>query len=88
MSLKRKRFSVVEKYAILKEIDAGAKRAHLEQKHGISHGTLAGFLKNRMQIDTTMTSAANLDSKSCKTSRYPEIDEALLQWFKRVIHGL
>ena len=88
MSLKRKSFSVVEKYAILKEIDAGAKHAHLEQKHGISHGILAGFLKNRMQIDTTMTSAANLDSKSCKTSRYPEIDEALLQWFKRVIHGL
>ena len=54
--MKRKRFSVAEKYVILKEIDAGAKRAHLEQKHGISHGTLAGFLKNRMQIDTAVTS--------------------------------
>ena len=70
MSLKQKHFSVAEKYAILKEIDAGAKRAHLEHKHGISQGTLARFLKNRMQIDTAMTSAANLESKSCKTSRY------------------
>ena len=42
---KRKRFSFAEKYEILKELDAGVKRPFLEQKHGISHGTLVGFLK-------------------------------------------
>ena len=42
---KRKRFSFAEKYEILKEFHAGVKR-FLERKHGISHGTLTGFLKS------------------------------------------
>ncbi|KAI6661981.1 Tigger transposable element derived 6-like protein [Oopsacas minuta] len=79
---KRKRFSFAEKYKILKELDAGAKRPFLEQKHGISHGTLAGFLKDRAIIETSIASASNLDSKSTKLSRYPEIDTALLEWFR------
>ena len=66
----------------MKELDAGAKRPFLEQKHGISHGTLAGFLKNRAMIETSIASASNLDSESTKLSRYPEIDTALLEWFR------
>ena len=79
---KRKRFSFAKKYEILKELDAGAKRPFLVQKHEISHGTLAGFLKNRAMIETFIASASNLDSKSTKLSRYPEIDTALLEWFR------
>ncbi|KAI6648126.1 Tigger transposable element-derived protein 6-like [Oopsacas minuta] len=79
---KRKRFSFAEKYKILKELGAGAKRPFLKQKHGISHGTLAGFLKDRVMIETSIASASNHDSKSTKLSRYPEIDTALLEWFR------
>ena len=42
---KRKRFSFAEKYEILKELDAGAKRPFLERKHSISHGTPSWFLE-------------------------------------------
>ena len=71
-----------EKYEILKELDAGAKRSFLERKHGISYGTLAGFLNNRATIEASIASASNLDSKSTKLSLYPEIDTALLEWFR------
>ena len=76
---KRKRFSFAEKYEILKELDAGAKRPFLERKHGISHGTLAGFLTS---IEASISTASNLGSKSTKLSRYPEIEAALLEWFR------
>ena len=79
---KRKRFSFAEKYEILKELDAGVKRPFLEQKHGISHGTLAGFLKNRATIEASIATGTNLDWKSTKLSRYPEIDAVLFEWFR------
>ena len=54
----------------------------MEHKHGISHGTLAGFLKNRATIEASIATGTNLDWKSTKLSRYPEIDAVLLEWFR------
>ena len=53
-SWQTERFSFAEKYEILKELDAGVKRQFLEEKHGISHGALAGFLKNRATIEASI----------------------------------
>ena len=47
---KRKRFSCAEKYAILQELDKGVKRTFVQEKYGVAHGTLAGFIKNREEI--------------------------------------
>ena len=66
---KRKRFSFAEKYEILKELDAVAKRPFLDRKHGFS-------------IQASIASASNLCSKRTELSRYPEIDAALLEWFR------
>ena len=44
---KRKRFSFAEKYEILQELDKGAKRTFVQEKYGVAHGTLAGFIKKR-----------------------------------------
>ena len=43
---KRKRFSFADKYEILQELDKGAKRTFVQEKYGVAHGTLAGFIKN------------------------------------------
>ena len=48
---KRKRFSFAEKYEILQELDKGAKRTFVQEKYGVAHGTLAGFIKKREEID-------------------------------------
>ena len=48
---KRKRFSFAEKYEILQELDKGAKRTFVQEKYGVAHGTLAGFIKKREKID-------------------------------------
>ena len=79
---KRKCFSIAEKYEILKELNGGAKRVFLHNKHGISYGTLSGFINNRPQIEAAVTSSTSLNSESSKQCRHPEIDAALLQWFR------
>ena len=48
---KQKRFSFAEKYEILQELDKGAKRTFAQEKYGVAHGTLAGFIKKSEEID-------------------------------------
>ena len=75
---KRKRFSYAEKYAILQELDKGAKRTFVQEKYGVAHGTLAGFIKNREEIVAKVKKATSMDAKSSRQSSFPELDEALL----------
>ena len=83
-AMKRKRFSYGEKYRILAEFDQGAKRSFLQEKYGLPHGTLAGIIKKRREIEARIRSTDGLQSKSSKQSRYPDVDSALVRWFRSV----
>ena len=83
-SRERKRFTFQEKHLILLELDRGAKRADLEVKHGISHGTLSGFIKDRKKIEEAVSCSYTVKSKSSKQGKFVEVDTALLEWFRQI----
>ena len=59
---KRKRFSFAEKYEILQELDKGAKRTSVQEKYGVAHGMLAGFIKKREEIEASVKKPTSLYS--------------------------
>eukprot|EP00117_Sycon_ciliatum_P047765 scpid96935/ scgid34084/ Tigger transposable element-derived protein 6 len=83
-SLKRKRFSFAEKYSMIQDVDKGIKRIFVQEKYGVSHGTLAGFLKDRERIEDNVKSPTKLEARANRQSRYHEVDTALLEWFRNI----
>ena len=81
---KRKRFSFAEKYEILQELDKGAKRTFVQEKYGVAHGTLAGFIKKREEIEASVKKPTSLAAKNTRQSSFPELDTALLEWFRQI----
>ena len=74
---KRKRFSFAEKYEILQELDKGAKRTFVQEKYGVAHGTLAGFIKNFSDISTC--SDMYVHCPPCKCSLFSSSHETSKQ---------
>ena len=81
---KRKRFSFAEKYEILQELDKGAKRTFVQEKYGVAHLTLAGFIKKREEIEASVKKPTSLAAKNTRQSSFPELDTALLEWFRQI----
>eukprot|EP00117_Sycon_ciliatum_P008636 scpid95456/ scgid11251/ Tigger transposable element-derived protein 4 len=86
MAQKRKRFSIAEKFGILQDLDTGAKRKDVEEKHGISHGTLAGFIRDRERIAnaSAKSTAQGFQSKlSIRQPRFCEVESIVLEWLQQ-----
>ena len=73
-----------DKYGIVQEFESGAKRPFLQQKYGISHGTLAGFIKNCENIKASVQKPASMESKSTWQSKFTKVESVLIEWLRQV----
>ena len=69
---KRKPFSFAEKYEILQELDKGAERTFVQEKYGVAHGTLAGFIKKREEIEASVKKPTSLAAKNTSQRYYAQ----------------
>jgi len=82
---KRKRESIdlKTKYDILKDIECGVDYNLIQQKFNLKNkSNISAILSNKEKIINAFESGQSKNqSKSLKTSQYPDIDEAVLKWF-------
>ncbi|UYV61611.1 TIGD4 [Cordylochernes scorpioides] len=80
---KRKSLSIVEKVALLKEVESGIRKKDIALKYGIPPSTVSTIIKSREFIIKAFEDYAP-DRKRFKTGHFENVDEAVLQWIKIV----
>src|SRR5699024_4347588 len=78
---KRKMLSIEEKGAIIARLENGESNASLSNEFGISHSTVTTIWKNKEKIKCAFNDNL-LKLKKLRSSTHPDIEAALLQWFK------
>ncbi|UYV71339.1 TIGD4 [Cordylochernes scorpioides] len=80
----RNSLSLSVKLQILKEIEVEKKKkTDVAQKHNIPQSSLSTIIKNSEKIHQQALHAGESSRKRARGSTYADVDEALLQWFKR-----
>lgn len=79
MSVKKNSISLKRKLEILQEIDCGTSYSKIAENFNIPKGSIHGILKNRLKYES---SSAASTSKRLKKGKFPEVEDALLEWLK------
>jgi len=83
-SAKRKRSSstVDTKLSALDDVDRGMKKVDVAIKYGVPKTTLSTWIKNADQI-RQLSSSTSHDRKRARQCTYPDVEQALMMWFKQ-----
>ncbi|XP_050303768.1 tigger transposable element-derived protein 4-like [Anthonomus grandis grandis] len=81
VSKKRKVLSIEEKGLIIARLESGESNATVATEFDLSHSSVSTILKNKNKIKEAFNENL-LGKKKLKLSQHPDIDQALLKWFK------
>lgn len=79
---KRKVLSVEEKFKVITAIENGKKKAGVCREFGLVNSTVQTIWSNREKILSAFEECS-LQCKRLRKPEWPDIDEALLKWFKQ-----
>ncbi|XP_064462536.1 tigger transposable element-derived protein 6-like [Ornithodoros turicata] len=83
MSRKRKALSLDMKMEMLRAVDGGMRKKDVAEKYGIPANSLSTILKARENIENSFYEQAMCGSrKKLRKCSFPDVEEALLAWFK------
>ncbi|XP_067896342.1 major centromere autoantigen B-like [Heterodontus francisci] len=83
---KYKTLTIEEKYKIIKYVEEHPEKMKkvVAQKFNIPPATLSTYLKNRERITADHQQNFSSQRKRMRTSAFPDVESALLGWFKQV----
>ena len=69
-----------EKYDVIQQIESGAPVAHICESYGIGRTTVYDYLKRKQEIFDFVDKSNDVDRKTFKKSKFPEVEDKILQW--------
>ena len=80
--------TLVNKYKVLKEIDAGQTCISTAKKYGVAKNTVSHWVKKKNEIfEAVEGNNASKKRKRMKTATYEELDSAVYKWLKTARHS-
>ncbi|KAH8028900.1 hypothetical protein HPB51_020066 [Rhipicephalus microplus] len=82
---KRRALSLEIKECVIRDIEGGLKKASVAAKYDVSNTTVSTIYKNKDKLRQQLQQdSSSLSRKRIRTSKYEDMDAALLRWFREV----
>lgn len=81
-SHKRKSLSIREKIEIIKHLESGVKNKEISKRFGLPSSTVSTLRKNKDIYLNASREDNNSESKKFRKCHLPDVDEALIKWFR------
>ena len=81
---KRRQFTLKEKIDVLDNLKRGGDATMIAKQFGCDRSTISNIKKNELISREQIIASKNLNAKKLRKSEFPQLEEALIQWFSQM----